>query len=58
MKPIQIMYTREEAAEIMRISIRTLDDIMSKNQIKIVKIGRAVRITHRAIEEFIKLHEK
>jgi len=43
--------TRAEAARQLRISERFLDLLIRRERIKVIRLGRAVRIPTRAIEQ-------
>jgi excisionase family DNA binding protein len=52
-----LLLTRQEAANAMRISLRTLDQIVASNELKVVKIGRAIRVRRGTLESFIAARE-
>ena len=45
------LYTLEEAAEVLKVSVRTLGEWLRKVKIRGVKLGRAWRIPESALEE-------
>jgi len=45
------LYTLEEAAEVLKVSVRTLGEWLRKGKIRGVKLGRAWRIPESALEE-------
>jgi excisionase family DNA binding protein len=48
---------RPHAAAELSISLRTLDDLVARGELPVVRIGRAVRIRPTAIEYFIEARE-
>jgi len=46
-------YTREEFAELMRYSVRTVDELIKNQKIDVHRIGRNVRIPAAGATEFI-----
>jgi excisionase family DNA binding protein len=55
--PSQILYTVEDATKVLRLSRAELYEQMRAGRLRYVKIGRARRITARAIAEFVALLE-
>ena len=47
------VYTLDEIADIIGVGKRTIYNYIKTKQIKAVKIGRAWRITDKALEEFL-----
>lgn len=45
-------YTRSEAAEILRITLPTIDRLIRTGKLKAVKVGNSVRITQKVINDF------
>lgn len=50
------LLTKTEAADRLRISVRSLDRLRSVGAIKTVKVRGSVRITEAEIERFITKH--
>jgi excisionase family DNA binding protein len=50
----KLQYSREEAAEMLSIGLRTLDRLIAEKQLPIRRIGRRVLLTRDALEKFIK----
>ena len=48
-----VVYTVEEAAQLLKISRWKVFDLIRTNQLRSVKIGGLRRIPHSAIEEYI-----
>ncbi len=47
------LLTKKEAAERLRISVRSLDRLRSQGQLRTVQVRGAVRITDAEVERFI-----
>lgn len=48
-----LLYTRKEAAEVLRISTDTLDRLAARNSITPVNIGSRVYYTPEAVQHFV-----
>ena len=53
MTKVPILYTPQEVAEIMSISRSQVYNLMNRNQLESVHIGRSRRITMDQIHEFV-----
>jgi excisionase family DNA binding protein len=53
-----IAYKPDQAARLMGISERKLDELIATKEIRSFKIGKSRRITHDAITAFIKKKEQ
>jgi excisionase family DNA binding protein len=51
------LLTRHEAAEALHQSLRTIDENIANGSLRVVRIGRSVRIRPEALEEFIDARE-
>jgi excisionase family DNA binding protein len=49
----QLLYTAEEAAEVLTVSRSTIYDLMREGKLPSVKIGRARRIPVHALRRFV-----
>ena len=49
---------REEAAKMLRISVRTLDYLTKTNQVPHKKVGRSVRFSEKALEQWMEEGEQ
>lgn len=47
------MLTREEAAEMLRVSVRTLDTLIKDGRIGAARIGRRVLVSTDALREYV-----
>jgi excisionase family DNA binding protein len=50
--PEQILLSKRQAAQVLSISVRTLDKLLQSRQLPVHKIGRRVLISRSAIERF------
>ena len=51
--PIPWLYTVPEAADVLRLSVRTVRRLIAQQKISTIHIGRAVRIREEALLAFI-----
>lgn len=51
------LLTRCEAAEALHQSLRAIDNIIADGSLKVVRIGRSVRIRRETLEEFVDARE-
>ena len=58
------LLTKEQVCDVLRVHVSTLNRMIVRGEIRIVNIGRgvdprrgAVRITRRALDEYIATHE-
>jgi len=47
-------YTREQLARQLTLSVKTIDRLILRGQLKALKIGRSVRISQDQLDEFLK----
>lgn len=52
MTSIQTLHTKREAARLLRVSLRSIDNLLKARALEFIRIGRAVRISSAAIEQF------
>lgn len=45
------LYTREEAAKFLRVSLSTVDRLIKSGKLKARKVGRQVRMTRSDLED-------
>lgn len=50
------LYTREEAAEVLNVTLRFVTRCVQERRIRYVRIGRMVRIPKSAVDEFLSVH--
>lgn len=50
--PEQILLSKRQTAQVLSISIRTLDKLIQSRKLLVRKIGRRVLISRSAIEQF------
>ena len=46
-------FSREEVAEILGVSVRTIDGLIDSQQLRTIKIGRHLRIDRKEIDRFL-----
>jgi excisionase family DNA binding protein len=46
-------FSREEVAEILGVSVRTIDGLIDSQQLRAVRIGRHLRIDRKEIDRFL-----
>jgi excisionase family DNA binding protein len=51
------LLTRYEAAEALHQSLRAIDNIIADGSLKVVRIGRSVRIRRETLEDFVDSRE-
>jgi len=51
------LLTRQESAERLNQSVRTIDNLIAAGELQVVRIGRSIRIRPSAIEYFIEARE-
>jgi len=51
-----MIYTRQEAAEQLQVSLSTLDKFLKSGKIKAFRVGRQIRITEQALKDFLDDH--
>jgi excisionase family DNA binding protein len=50
--PEQILFSKRQAAQVLSISLRTLDKLILLKKLPVHKIGRRVLISRNSIEQF------
>lgn len=53
MSPAPTFYTTDEVAEILKVTAKTVRDMIARKQIKALKIGREYRISEEQLQQFI-----
>lgn len=51
------LLSRQAAAEVLNVSLRTTDELISSGDLPVVRIGRSVRIRPSAIDYLIEARE-
>jgi excisionase family DNA binding protein len=51
------LLTRKEGAASLNIALRSLDHLIAAKEIRVLKIGKSIRITPAAIADFIAARE-
>jgi excisionase family DNA binding protein len=50
------LYTREEAAEVLNVTLRFVTRCVQERRIRYVRVGKMVRIPATSIDEFLRLN--
>jgi excisionase family DNA binding protein len=50
----KLLYSREEVAEMLNISLRTLDRLIATKQLPVRRIGKRALITWEVLKQFIR----
>jgi excisionase family DNA binding protein len=50
------LHTKREAARLLRLSLRSIDNLLKARALEFIRMGRAVRISSDAIERFKAAH--
>ena len=50
----KLLYSKRSAAELLSVSVRKLDSLISNGQIAVTRIGKRVLIARDALEDFIR----
>ena len=50
----KLMYSKPEAAELLSISLRKLDDLIAMKELSVRRVGRRVLVTYEALLQFTK----
>lgn len=57
-KILDEVYTPKEAAAILKVSERKINELLRKGELKGSKVGRQWRITEQQLDEFLKENEQ
>jgi excisionase family DNA binding protein len=58
MEQENLLEKRNDAARMMGISLRKLEQLIAEKKLKAVRIGKRVLLSRRALEEFVRKSEK
>lgn len=50
----KLLFTRSEAAELLSVSVRTIDNLLALKELRVVRIGKSVRIPLGSLREFVR----
>lgn len=50
----KLLFTRHEVAELLGLSVATVESLTKSGQLAIIRIGRSVRVSAAVLEEFCK----
>jgi excisionase family DNA binding protein len=48
----KFLFSKKQAAEALSVSLRTLDNLISKQRLSVTRVGKRVLIPREALEEF------
>jgi len=51
------LYTRQNAADTLKVSLPTLDKYISEGQLEVYKFGRNIRIAEKQLQQFQKVYQ-
>lgn len=51
--PAPTFYTTDEVAEILKVTPKTVRDMIARKQLKALKIGREYRVSEEQLQQFI-----
>lgn len=57
MSPV-VVYTIPEAAKLLKVSPQTVKRAIADGRLPVARFGRSVRISERALEEFVATNER
>jgi len=50
MDAVKLLYSRKESAQLLSISIRSIDDLISTGRLQTMKIGKRVLVTAESLQ--------
>ena len=53
---IEIMFNKKQAAEVLGVSIRTISNMMARNEFEYVKMGKSVRFYPKTLQDYLSAH--
>lgn len=54
-QPAKLLYTKRQAAHLLSLSLRTIDNLISRKQLSVVRIGGRVMIRAIDLQHFVKV---
>lgn len=57
MTPVPRLYTTEEVAEILKVNIKTVRNLIADRKLIAIQLGREYRISEDRLMEFLKANE-
>jgi excisionase family DNA binding protein len=52
MNPKRILLSKAQAAEVLSVSLRTIDNLIASKQLPVARIGKRVLLSRKALERF------
>jgi excisionase family DNA binding protein len=50
---LKLLYSKRESAQILSISLRTLDALIERKELAFLRIGKRVLISGQSLQEFV-----
>jgi len=50
---VKLLYSKRESAQILSISLRTLDALIKRKELAFLRIGKRVLISGQSLQEFV-----
>jgi excisionase family DNA binding protein len=54
MNPTKLMFSRRETAATLRVSLRTIDNLIGRKELVARRVGRRVLVPAQALEQFVR----
>ncbi len=54
MQTQKLLFTKSQAADLLSISVRTLEHLIANEELEVCRVGRRVLITARSLDRFTK----
>jgi len=51
----RILHSKREAAQLLGVSVRTVDGLIKGGELRVRRVGRRVLVTRHSIEEFARI---
>ena len=49
-----LLYTKKQAAHLLSVSLRTIDNLIARRELPVRRLGRRVLISRRGLEQFLR----
>lgn len=54
----KLLYTKQESAELLSLSPRTIDNLIARNELRVKRVGKRVLIISDSLQRFVHGREK
>lgn len=54
----ELFLTREDAAQVLRLSVRTVDSLIGRGELIVRRVGRRVLVPTEEVKRFTAVHER